>query len=1700
MNSQSINSSNANSPNIYDVNSYTQSELYSILDLNNPTDRELEAKIVMNIKKYENTNIKLYKFFNDIYGHFFELEDEEDNYENRTEGFELLNQQEGFDVSFNGFEASYSTGFEDASNGISSTQPTVFKPSSQAISDPIYTAVNLAPKSGTSPDASFNIGTQDLATIGSTQLGYTTNFNFPKGNLNPLLKETIKRIISIDSQFRDIGTFPLSTCFTFNLSDTLIGVVSLKLYSVQIPYTWYTINNNFGSNFFYIKGISPGIDDGNSDYIFTIPSGTYTAIQLYTAVNTAIANATANLIEVDLTTTQINYNAINTKCTFNINIVKRYNDINYELDFPYWTDPNNNSNELDTTQTKYLNTRFDSIPGFLGLLNQNYETYTIYSIPTQVDTNNNTILLTSINNTFTVAFYTDTTGQTPYTGSSTPPLLIPTLTQTITMQNSVNQTYSISSILQFINTGFASNAILAGSTITQNIFDTNNYNATNSILSPTTNYQYKIKIKINRQHLAFYDGMKAILQFPNQPVWLSSTGLNFKNSINELNNIMSEIDTPTTSYAVLNSPYIYLKCNAPYYGNTGNKYYMIDDIVYDISYNPQYYNTTTPIADLIADNIYTNTNASPNTISIYPQTNSPYYIGLGNYIILGDEHTVQNQTMNITSGEMDISGNNYTVFSSNTYTVSGNALISSLTFVNAPNPSQTNITSSGVYSINGTDYSIIGNTIIQGNLNIIKGNTQITYGSIDICNNLTPGGYYILGNSFLTGTTFSGDANILSGNAIIGSSSVNPSFHIIGNTQITENNFILSGNTNIQGSINLTGTTNVYNLQSATIAGSPIITQIPPNINPVSSLYSGNFILSGTNYNINSATNYFVYGQDTYLDQPKSIQVNGQTKIYQGNASIISTGPDYKITSATTYLMDGNINLFGNIHCNIPQTVNANIQIYSTHFYNISGSEYTILNDTLNINGNTQIVNYGNIKSSQNYTIQGIDYSILTPTNVKGNITANSGNLLIQSTNPYIIKGNRYTPTYDNTKITILGNTYIINGNSRITGNQYNVYGNIAVAQDTSYNDYIIDIANNPSYELPNYLETIQTGMQNCIGNTNLKNTGSSITIDTNNSLLHSSLKFNIQNIIDTSYTDTSNPSIRKHNYYIDLSGSYLYTKNPYFGLGLPDTIYSTITSTTSTSAFLVQGGGYIINDTNNKIVIYSTGPKNSKVPITTITLTTGTYASLDALAASINQKFTSNVGNYISMVGSSIQFIKDQTSTNTYNSIFTFNIKTTLTADNYSAYFYDNDLISNQIIPSRFGLPDIPKFYGHIVSKWNTDISNTWVNYLDIPNQYYNLTATYNEPTHSSYAEILGTDTIQSNNITLTDQTNTFYLKPCYDLSGGVYITQNNNDPTANDIQFTIRSGTYSKELLVSYINTAFQSDLRTVGSTISFITDPITFKQYTQIRLNMNANFTTKDFVLDFYDPVSFSTCNVGLSGKSSIQNVLWDTTLGWILGFRNTTQFYLTPENQTGTGATAYYDKFPSTLYLYNNNTASITGDTSISVFLYNYFMIILDDYVQNHLNDGLVTITNTDFSIPLPSYANRATFKCDPITQKPIATTAITNYNNLTAKQLYAANEILNVQQTNQSNYSSGPFVQDIFGIIPIKTTGMLPGQPYIEFGGSLQLQERSYFGPVNIRRMTIKLVNDKGAIVDLNGANWSFSLICEQLYSSATSKK
>ena len=299
-----------------------------------------------------------------------------------------------------------------------------------------------------------------------------------------------------------------------------------------------------------------------------------------------------------------------------------------------------------------------------------------------------------------------------------------------------------------------------------------------------------------------------------------------------------------------------------------------------------------------------------------------------------------------------------------------------------------------------------------------------------------------------------------------------------------------------------------------------------------------------------------------------------------------------------------------------------------------------------------------------------------------------------------------------------------------------------------------------------------------------------------------------------------------------------------------------------------------------------------------------------------------------------------------------------------------------------------------------------------------------------------------------------------------------------------------YSKNVLINTLNSLLSQTLESnnyynaYGSYFKEITKSGLI--YFEFVSNINVIYTSKNYNIVFYDTISFVECYVG---ASSVRNTSWDTTIGWILGFRD-------------------YSEYNLSKYLQLDNTSQIIGDTGVSTNLFNYFLLCIDDFTQNHINDGLITITSTDKNIPLPSYANRTNFVCDPITKQLTYNNSTTDYSKLTQNQIYSITQVANTKNSTSSNltkgissknFGVGPFVQDIFGIIPMKVNGLQNGSNYIEFGGTLQNQERVYFGPVNIHRMSIKLVTDRGDIIDLNNQNWSFSLLCEQLYNQNSSK-
>jgi len=385
------------------------------------------------------------------------------------------------------------------------------------------------------------------------------------------------------------------------------------------------------------------------------------------------------------------------------------------------------------------------------------------------------------------------------------------------------------------------------------------------------------------------------------------------------------------------------------------------------------------------------------------------------------------------------------------------------------------------------------------------------------------------------------------------------------------------------------------------------------------------------------------------------------------------------------------------------------------------------------------------------------------------------------------------------------------------------------------------------------------------------------------------------------------------------------------------------------------------------------------------------------------------------------------------------------------------------------------------------TDASNSWNNYLSLDASYNlkDMSSNFNSDFDISYAvysgKNYGKSKIYGNLITLYNNSNNyFYLQPL--LSGVVDSTNANRvkitiDASANGTKYTLNE-------LIN--NIQYKFDLYLKGSTIT------NHGQHTYIRINYAKIYNTSDYRIVFYDPYSFVRCFVG---ASSIKNTSWDTTIGWILGYRELTEYPLGSqyiEYDVNDSAITYYSDTTS-LYTYNSsNVAAIIGDTTVSVNLYNYFMIVLNDYVQNHLNDGLVGIAPAE-TLVKSAYANRSIFTCDPVTGKKIFVGTTLNNNKNTANQIYAENQKILSAQAKLKSYSSGPFVQDVFAIIPLNTSNIPNGAVYVETGSGLQKQERIYFGPVNLSRINMQLVTDRGDTVDLNGSDWSCTFQCDQLY-------
>jgi hypothetical protein len=339
----------------------------------------------------------------------------------------------------------------------------------------------------------------------------------------------------------------------------------------------------------------------------------------------------------------------------------------------------------------------------------------------------------------------------------------------------------------------------------------------------------------------------------------------------------------------------------------------------------------------------------------------------------------------------------------------------------------------------------------------------------------------------------------------------------------------------------------------------------------------------------------------------------------------------------------------------------------------------------------------------------------------------------------------------------------------------------------------------------------------------------------------------------------------------------------------------------------------------------------------------------------------------------------------------------------------------------------------------------------------------------------------------------------------GNTSIWISNSDGTINT-QVAVTPGNYSPSDFVTELATAFTNAgfSGVSGSTSSSLAQIYYNPNNAKITLNLYG--ITGPFTIDTTTTITFFDYTAKLKeqepGGIQPQSYI-NQTLGWIMGYRLP---YISV-SETGNLAPAVLD---------------LNGPK--------YLIVSIDDYNQNHINNGLVSITELSKTLKMPNYYSpdlpyqittpvsnlqsninsiNTDYALNPngsiqedsgdllmdklnASFKKIPQLLPSAPRTLTQSQLYTINEIIKNNDNNSNFRTMAPTTTDVFALIPVKSN-MTTGKTYVEFSGSLQDNTRTYFGPVNIDRLRVRLLDDKGNVLDLHGGEWSITIISENLY-------
>lgn len=284
-------------------------------------------------------------------------------------------------------------------------------------------------------------------------------------------------------------------------------------------------------------------------------------------------------------------------------------------------------------------------------------------------------------------------------------------------------------------------------------------------------------------------------------------------------------------------------------------------------------------------------------------------------------------------------------------------------------------------------------------------------------------------------------------------------------------------------------------------------------------------------------------------------------------------------------------------------------------------------------------------------------------------------------------------------------------------------------------------------------------------------------------------------------------------------------------------------------------------------------------------------------------------------------------------------------------------------------------------------------------------------------------------------------YGNTCLEISGSVvHITEGN---------YTIEQ--FTQEWL-SNVNAV-------AGVNIDLSYNPINGK-YTII------NTDSSDVSIIFYRPEGFNDplCNQCNSNQYINQH------MGWTMGYR------IEPD-------------VDGVIELDISGNTSIEADVPADLYGPKYCILVVDDYNHNRQNMGLVNINKQETKLSIPNYRNVESQICNANNEVEYVETAP---RRLTKSQLFTMNRILEERKISNTR-PIPPTPSDVLATIPFRNLQLTRPGPYVDYGTVLLSNNRDYYGPVQISKLRVRLLDDKGNPMNLHDNDWSFVLHIRQLY-------